>query len=110
MSGSYSRNKGANFERGTVNLVKSWGIPAQRTAPMQAGLSDTYPDVKIAGNLFCECKSYKAFSSGQIINNLRTEEVDFLRVKITNKGTFWAVPDDLFGEMLLAYLEKENDC
>jgi len=106
MSGAYSRNKGASFERDTVNLLKSWGINAQRTAPMQAGLSDTYPDVKIENGLFCECKSYKTFPSSKIIETLKGHNVDLMRIKITNKGSFWAIRDDLFKKLLDAYSKE----
>lgn len=49
--GKLSRDKGARFERWVVTWFKSclqW--KAKRTAPMQAGHQDDYPDVKAWGD------------------------------------------------------------
>lgn len=54
-----SREKGKKFELAVVNAAKAAGLPAERTAPMQAGQkpgATDYGDVQIAG-LWVECKA-----------------------------------------------------
>ena len=54
-----SRQKGKKFELAVVNAAKAAGLPAERTAPMQAGQkpgATDYGDVQIAG-LWVECKA-----------------------------------------------------
>lgn len=47
MGGRHSRNKGKRGEREIVNTFKEAGYKAERLAPIQAGLSTEYPDVKV---------------------------------------------------------------
>lgn len=47
MSGLRSRNKGKRGEREVVNAFRAAGYNADRLAPVQAGLSTEYPDVKV---------------------------------------------------------------
>lgn len=56
MSGRRSRNKGANGERELANLLRSHGIEAQRTAPLQAGKDSTDADVLAFDGIFLEVK------------------------------------------------------
>jgi len=52
------RTKGATWERDVVNLAKSFGLDARRTAPNQTqDGSDTFGDVTING-LKCELKHH----------------------------------------------------
>lgn len=58
--GAKSRNKGKSGEREVVNLAKSLGLDAVRTAPMQAGVGTQYADVDIRGiPIAVEVKRYR---------------------------------------------------
>lgn len=101
-----SKQKGKRGEQEVVNTLKSWGMNAKRTAPMQAGFPEDYPDVLINDKMLCEVKTVKSFSSSQIVANLSKKDVDLMRIKVTNKGKFWAVPDDLMEKLLKAYFRE----
>ncbi len=58
--GKHSRNKGKRWEVAVVNLLKQHGLPAQRTAALQAHPDDTDPDVTIKGQaIHIEAKHHK---------------------------------------------------
>lgn len=85
-----SRPKGKRGELELVHAANRAGFPAKRTAPMQAGLSTTWPDVLIEipdGQIRAECKYRESlpewlwkYLEGMDILHLRKNRKDALVV------------------------------
>ena len=102
-----SKAKGSKFEREVVNMAKSCGLQAERTAPLQGVGRSGGADVLINGSIHVECKSrarisgWTAIISSILLHTacpLTKEQEGWLEGQdwLALKQTGWPVPIAVF--------------
>lgn len=105
MAGRKSRDKGALGERDVVNVLRGWGVPAIRTAPLQAGMGRTKgaADVSIPTLGFEVEVKRRATGWKTIYDDLAT--ADMMTIRADNKALLFVVPESTMRLLLPGYIE-----